>query len=196
MNTPVILASSSIYRRELLKKIIPDFSIHSPNIDESPKPSELPRQLAERLAIQKAKKVAESYPSHLIIGSDQVADLDGHIMGKPGTHENAVTQLQRSSGAVLTLYTGVALINSATHRIQSAVDCYEVEFRELNDVQIEKYLMAEKPYDCCGSLKAEGSGIALLSRLSGDDPNTLIGLPLIQLTSMLIEEGLNPIDLC
>ncbi|NKB64811.1 MAG: septum formation inhibitor Maf [Gammaproteobacteria bacterium] len=190
----VILASSSTYRQSLLKKIVSDFLIQSPNIDETPKPSEPPHKLAERLAIQKAEKVAESFSNHLIIGSDQVAELNGNLIGKPGNHPNAVNQLRQSSGATLTLYTGLALLNSATQRLQSVVDRYEVEFRILTDEQIEKYLSSEKPYDCCGSLKAEGSGIRLLKRLTGNDPNTLIGLPLIQLTSMLINEGVDPFD--
>ncbi len=146
-------------------------------------------ELVKRLSTGKAEALVEKYPNALIIGSDQVAEFQGKIVGKPASHADAESQLRQFSGSVLTLHAGVTLINARTGKIQSDADIFEVEFRMISNTQIERYLNLEKPYDCCGSLKAEGMGIALLKRLSGNDPNTLIGLPLIKLINMLMAEG-------
>ena len=185
----IILASSSPYRRQILERTGLSFVCHAPNCDESVLPGELAEALVERLSLSKAKAVAAHYPDALIIGSDQVADLDRQIIGKPGDHASAVQQLQQMSGEVVFLYAGVALYDSAADTFQSEVDSYVVAFRQLDDDLIERYLKAEQPYHCCGSLKAEGLGIALLESMSGDDPNTLIGLPLIHLIDMLKNVG-------
>lgn len=191
---PLVLASSSPSRRQILKTTRLEFTAVSPDIDESPLPGESARNLVERLSMMKAEKLATQFPHALIIGSDQVADLRGNIMGKPRSHNDAVSQLRRSSGSTLKLYTGIALLNSSTGSLQSGVDTFEVEFRDLSAIQIENYLAKAKPYDSCGSLQAEGIGIALLRRLSGNDPNTLIGLPLIKLISFLENEGIYLIE--
>ena len=159
-------------------------------MDETARPGELPQALVERLAIAKAQAVAAKHPQALIIGSDQVAVHAGEIVGKPLTHERAVAQLKIASGKTVTLYTGLALINSATGRVQSEVVPYRVLFRSLSDAQIENYLRKEQPYHCAGSVKSEGLGVALLERFEGEDPATLIGLPLIRLIRMLEHEGL------
>ena len=190
----IVLASSSPYRKELLGRVITNFETLSPDIDESPLDNEPPETLARRLAVKKAEVVAQHYENALIVGSDQVAFLNNQIIGKPNSHEEAVAQLQRSSGSTVTLFTGLALINSNSGNIQSTVEQYEVEFRILDRPSIERYLELDRPYDCCGSLKTEGMGISLLKRLTGNDPNTLIGLPLIALITMLAEEGVNPLD--
>ena len=189
MNPQIVLASSSPYRRRILERINLSFLCHTPDIDESALPGESAPTLVARLSIAKARAVAEHYPGALIIGSDQVADHHGRLVGKPGSHEDAIGQLQSASGSVITLYTGVALYNAASGDFQSAVEPFVVEFRELERDLIERYLKAEQPYNCCGSLKAEGPGIALLKRLSGDDPNALVGLPVIRLIDMLKNEG-------
>jgi len=190
----IVLASSSPYRKELLSRVIPHFEAVSPDIDESPRDNEKPAALAERLAIQKAEAISERYDHALVIGSDQVAFINNQIIGKPDNHEEAVEQLLCSSGSVVTLFTGLAVINSKCGTMQSMVDQYEVEFRDLDLPTIEHYLAIDRPYDCCGSLKTEGLGISLLKRLSGNDPNTLIGLPLIALITMLTKEGFDPLD--
>ncbi len=189
MHRPIILASSSPYRRQILERTGLSFVCHAPNSDESVLAGETAQDLVARLSLAKAKAVATHYPDALIIGSDQVADLHGKIIGKPGEHAAAVRQLQQMSGAVVTLYAGVVLYDAAGDDFQSAVEPFVVEFRELDDDLIERYLKAEQPYHCCGSLKAEGLGIALLKRLRGDDPNALIGLPLIRLIDMLKNVG-------
>ena len=189
MNRPIILASASPWRRQILEKVNLPFIPHAANIDESPLPNESAPALVARLSLGKAKAVAEHYPDALIIGSDQVADHDGEIIGKPGSHAAAVKQLQGMSGAVITLYSGVVLYDAARDDFQSAVEPFVVEFRQLTRDLIERYLEAEQPYDCCGSVRAEGLGIALLKRLQGDDPNALIGLPLIRLIDMLAKAG-------
>jgi septum formation protein len=190
MSSPrIILASSSPYRRALLSRLDLPFDSVSPDIDETARTGELPQQLVERLAIDKARAVAEVSPDALVIGSDQVAVHDGEIVGKPRDHEHAVQQLRQASGNSVTLYTGLALIHSDSGRIQSEVIPYRVLFRPLTDDQIERYLTKEQPYDCAGSVKSEGLGVALLERFEGDDPNTLIGLPLIRLVRMLENEG-------
>jgi septum formation protein len=188
--TRLILASSSPFRRELLARLMIPFEVVVPDVDESPRAGESPAQLVERLAIAKARAVAASHPDALVIGSDQVAVHGKDIVGKPLTHERAVTQLRAASGRAITLYTGLALVNSATGRVQSEVVPYRVLFRSLTDAQIENYLRKEQPYHCAGSVKSEGLGIALLERFEGDDPATLIGLPLIRLTRMLENEGI------
>ena len=186
----LILASSSPFRRELLARLMIPFDVVAPEVDETARPGELPQALVERLAIAKAQAVAAKHPQALIIGSDQVAVHAGEIVGKPITHERAVAQLKTASGKTVTLYTGLALVNSATGRVQSEVVPYRVLFRPLSDAQIENYLRKEQPYHCAGSVKSEGLGVALLERFEGEDPATLIGLPLIRLIHMLEHEGL------
>jgi 7-methyl-GTP pyrophosphatase len=187
--TTLILASSSPYRRELLQRLQIPFSVDEPDIDESAVNNEPPVALVERLAIAKARAIGKKYNNALIIGADQVAVHGDQVVGKPHTHDNAVKQLQQASGQRIVLYTGLALFNAATNKLQSEVIPYYVQFRELSDEQIETYLHKEKPYKCAGSVKSEGLGIALLERFEGDDPNTLIGLPLIPLIRMLEQEG-------
>jgi len=189
----LILASSSPYRKALLQKLGLLFETIAPAVDEAPFPNELPETLVKRLAIAKARAVAENQTNALIIGADQVAVYAGKIIGKPGTHEKAVQQLRAVSGSAIILYTGLALINSNTGRIQIEVVPFRVVFRQLTDTQIENYLRKEQPYDCAGSVKSEGLGIALLERMKGEDPNTLIGLPLIHLVRMLENEGVTVI---
>ncbi|MFV1996410.1 MAG: nucleoside triphosphate pyrophosphatase [Acidiferrobacterales bacterium] len=189
----IILASTSPYRRVLLERLQLPFQVVAPDIDETPLANESPQALVERLAIAKARVVADTIDHALVIGSDQVAVYDNEIVGKPRDHDHAVEQLRRASGNTITLYTGLALINSNTLTIQSEVVPYRVVFRKLTDEQIETYLRKEQPYDCAGSVKSEGLGISLLQRFEGDDPNSLVGLPLIQLVSMLEREGLSPL---
>ena len=189
----LILASSSPYRRELLQRLGIPFEVVAPEIDETPTPDETPQALVERLAIAKARTVAGQRLNALVIGSDQVAVYNGKIVGKPLTHDRAVEQLRMASGMTVTLYTGLALIHSASGRIQSEVVPFRVAFRALSDIQIENYLRKEQPYHCAGSVKSEGLGIALIERFEGDDPNALIGLPLIRLVRMLEREGLTAI---
>lgn len=191
--TTLILASSSPYRQELLQRLQIPFSIDEPDIDETAIDGEPPAALVERLAIAKARAVAKKHKNALIIGADQIAVHGNQIAGKPHTHDNAVKQLRKASGQKIVLYTGLALFNSASNKLQSKVIPYYVQFRELSDEQIETYLRKEKPYKCAGSVKSEGLGIALLERFEGDDPNTLIGLPLIALIRMLEQEGIKVI---
>lgn len=186
---PLILGSSSPYRCELLAKLKLPFTTASPNIDESPLIGESPAQLVVRLAENKARKVAESNLSALVIGSDQVAVLDGDILGKPGTADKAIAQLQAASGKTVTFLTGLALYNAANQQMQSIVEPFEVVFRNLSEQQIRRYIDLEQPLDCAGSFKSEGLGISLFSELRGSDPNSLIGLPLIRLTDMLAAQG-------
>lgn len=190
---PILLASSSHYRHQLLQKLGIQFDWAAPNIDETPIDDELPAQLVCRLAEAKAKKASELYPSHLIIGSDQVAILNHKIIGKPHTHEIATAQLTGFSGQEITFLTGLCLLNSSTNNSQVSLESYKVKFKQLSSEQIQGYLKKETPYDCAGSFKAEGLGISLFEGMSGDDPNTLIGLPLIRLTEMLIKEGVDPL---
>lgn len=190
---PLLLASSSSYRRALLSKFGLAFEWASPNIDESHLGDETPDQLVSRLAIGKAKALAASHPEKLIIGSDQVAVLDHVILGKPHTHERAFEQLRAASGKIVVFKTGLCLLNAASGKTQIAIESFYVHFRELNDAQIHHYLNYEQPLECAGSFKAEGLGIGLFSKLSGDDPNTLIGLPLIRLIEMLGNEGIDPL---
>tara|TARA_B100000767_G_C19633403_1_gene479295 strand:+ start:48 stop:644 length:597 start_codon:yes stop_codon:yes gene_type:complete len=188
---PLILGSSSVYRVELLRKLNLPFRTVSPNIDEAPLQNEVPAELVKRLAEQKAIAIALSHPKALIIGSDQVAVLHGDILGKPGTHEAATEQLQAASGQTVLFLTGLALFNSETQRMQSLVEPFEVTFKNLSDKQIQFYLEKEEPYQCAGSFKSEGLGISLFDKLQGNDPNSLIGLPLIELISLLNNEGLD-----
>ncbi len=186
----LILASSSPYRRELLERLKIPFEVIAPEVDETPRPGETPEALVERLAIEKARKIADQKSGTLVIGSDQVAVYNGVIVGKPHSHDVAVQQLRSASGKIVTLYTGLALVNADTRLIQCEVIPYWVTFRTLTDAQIESYLRKEQPYSCAGSVRSEGLGIALLEKFEGDDPNTLIGLPLIRLVRMLENEGL------
>lgn len=191
--TKLVLASTSPYRRMLLEKVIPDFSCAAPHTDETAKQNETAPELVERLAIAKATALAAEYPSHYLIGSDQVAVIDGAILGKPGNAENAVQQLRAAQGKVVTFYTGLALYDSAQQRLQSCVEPFEVHFRSLTDAEIQGYVQLEQPFGCAGSFKSEGLGISLFERLHGDDPNSLIGLPLIKLLEMLRAWGVNPL---
>ena len=186
---PLILASSSPYRQKLLERLKLPFDCCSPDIDESPLSGESAQQLVLRLAKQKADKVAAQHPQALIIGSDQVASLQGSILSKPGDHSTACDQLTRCSGNVINFYTGLTLLNSHTGHQQSSVETFDVHFRKLTPTTIERYLLEEQPYDCAGSFKMEGMGIILFDKLLGEDPNTLVGLPLIKLVSMLFQEG-------
>jgi len=190
MPQKLILASSSPYRRELLDRLKIPFEVMAPEVDETPRPGEMPEKLVERLAVEKAQKIAGQIPGALVIGSDQVAVYNGSIVGKPHHHDKAVEQLRSASGRTVTLYTGLALVNADTRRVQREVIPYRVTFRVLTDTQIESYLRLEQPYSCAGSVKSEGLGIALLEKFEGDDPNTLIGLPLIRLVRMLENEGI------
>ncbi|RYY01971.1 MAG: septum formation inhibitor Maf [Gammaproteobacteria bacterium] len=192
---PILLASSSAYRRDLLKKLGLHFDWASPDIDESPLPNESADMLVERLAIAKANALATQYPAHLIVGSDQVAVLGDDILGKPHNYERAFAQLRAASGQQVIFKTGICLLNTQTNNIQSSVEEFTVNFKILSDEQIHYYLNYEQPYDCAGSFKCEGLGIALFTKLSGDDPNTLIGLPLIRLIEMLNNEGVDPLVL-
>jgi len=187
----LILGSSSPFRAELLAKLGLPFEAASPDIDEQALEGEQPADLVRRLSEQKAQAIAAHYPNALIIGSDQVAILDNTILGKPGNHANAVKQLMAASGKTVAFVTGLALLNSHTGNIQSSVETYQVEFKQLSLDQIEFYLNKEQPYQCAGSFKSEGFGISLFNKLEGDDPNTLIGLPLIRLTEMLKAEGID-----
>lgn len=185
----IVLGSSSIYRQELLRRLQVPFETASPQADESALSNETPDKTAQRLAETKARSVAKTYSQALIIGSDQVAVLDGVRLGKPLTHANAVKQLQLIRGKEVTFFTALCLLNSYTDQLQAQVVPYHVKFRQLSDQQIENYLTKEQPYHCAGSAKSEGLGIALIERMNGDDPNALIGLPLIALTGMLENEG-------
>lgn len=191
---PLILASSSPFRKELLDKLQLPYTCHSPDIDESELPGEHPEDLVQRLALSKAKAISSNHPEALIIGSDQVAVLDDKIMTKPHTHPNAVKQLQASSGRTVTFLTGLCLLNSKTGEHQLTAEPYQVNFLELSEAQIENYLYKEQPYSCAGSFKSEGLGITLFKGFNGDDPNSLIGLPLIKLTEMLRKEGIEPLS--
>ena len=189
----LVLGSSSIYRRELLQRLQIPFEICSPDIDETPLPGEVPGKTALRLAESKARAAASAYPNALIIGADQVAVLESIPLGKPLTHENAVRQLRLLSGKEVTFHTALSLFNSRTDSIQTRLTLSHVKFRELNDQKIKNYLFKEQPYHCAGSAKSEGLGIALIERIVGDDPNALIGLPLIALVEMLSHEGIEVI---
>ena len=174
-------------------RLLLPFEVVAPDVDEAPRAGESPEALVERLAVAKAETVAAAHPGALVIGSDQVAVQRGEIVGKPGNHAGAVEQLRAASGQRVTLYTGLALVNGATGRVRREVIPYSTQFRTLTDAQIERYLKREQPYNCAGSLRSEGLGIALLERFAGDDPTALIGLPLIRLVRMLEAEGVEVI---
>ncbi len=190
MTSRLILASSSIYRRELLSRLQLPFTCIAPEVDERALIHELPKQTALRLAQVKARKVGLSHMQSLIIGCDQVATLDNIQLGKPRNHENATLQLQLMRGREVVFHSALCLYNPTTDRMQTEVVPYTVKFRELSDAQIENYLKKEQPYNCAGSAKSEGLGIAIIEKMVGDDPNALIGLPLIKLVNMLQNEGI------
>ncbi|MCB1776593.1 MAG: septum formation inhibitor Maf [Candidatus Competibacteraceae bacterium] len=185
----LILASTSPFRRELLARLDLPFTVRSPDVDEARLAGEDAPSLVARLAEWKAQRIAEREPGALVIGSDQAAVLEGEIIGKPGNHQRAVDQLQRASGRVVTFYTGLCLLDGARDQRQVAVELFHVAFRKLTMAMIEHYLRREQPYQCAGSFKSEGLGIALFERLEGHDPTGLIGLPLIRLTRMLEVAG-------
>ncbi|NMP15568.1 nucleoside triphosphate pyrophosphatase [Thalassotalea sp. Y01] len=187
--TQLVLGSTSPFRKALLEKLGVPFACAKPDVDETALTDESPEQLVARLAEQKANAVAAQYPDALIIGSDQVAVCDGNILGKPHTHENAIKQLQSFSGKTVTFLTGLCLYNSATQNSQVIVEPFYVSFRDLSLTEIDNYLKAEQPYNCAGSFKSEALGICLFKSLQGDDPNSLIGLPLIKLHQLLKNEG-------
>lgn len=191
----LILGSSSPFRAELLNKLNLSFIQVSPEIDETPLMNETPTQLVKRLATEKALEIAKTHPEGLIIGSDQVAVIDGTILGKPGNHQKAMTQLQQASGREVIFLTGLALYNAKTDKMQSLVEPFTVHFRDLTDKQIDFYLKKEQPYQCAGSFKSEGFGISLFSKLVGDDPNSLIGLPLIRLIELLRNQAIDVLQL-
>lgn len=188
----IILASTSIYRRQLLERLRLPFTVIASHVDEAALPGEGPEPLARRLALAKAQAVAALHPDCLVIGSDQVADLHGEALGKPGTHARAVAQLQRMRGQTVIFQTAVALVCQASGFAQTELAPIKVLFKDLTDDQIEHYLLAEKPYDCAGSAKSEGLGIALLARIDNDDPSALVGLPLIR-TCHLLEAAGRPV---
>lgn len=186
----LVLGSTSRYRRELLARLAIPFNVINPDVDETPQPAEAPRALALRLALAKARAVAAQHPDAVVIGSDQVADLAGQPLGKPGTHERATTQLQQMRAQTVVFQTAVAVVCQATGFEQVDLAPVKVIFRDLSDAEIERYLRAEQPYDCAGSAKSEGLGIALLDAIESDDPTALIGLPLIRTCRMLRAAGL------
>lgn len=185
----LVLASTSIYRRELLNRLQLPFETTAPNVDETPLAGESARDTSIRLAQAKARAVANEFPNALIIGSDQVALLEGEQIGKPGNHDNAVKQLQKMRGKTTHFYTALCLYNSATGQMQTEVAENLVTLRQLSDAEIESYLQREQPYNCAGSAKSEGLGITLMESMTGDDPNALVGLPLILLCQMLRNEN-------
>jgi MAF protein len=190
----LILASTSPYRAEILKKLTLPFTQISPDYDETPQPDETPDALVARLACGKAESCQLPTGHHLVIGSDQVCVINGTIIGKPHTEENAVQQLLEQSGQSITFYTGIALHNTRTNTTKVSVDTFVVHFKSLTLEQIRNYVRIEQPLYCAGSFKSEGLGITLFSALEGKDPNTLIGLPIIELIRMLNEEGVDPLS--
>lgn len=185
----LVLASTSPYRRELLDRLQVAFEVAAPEVDEAPLPQEAPADTALRLSTLKAQAVANRFPNALIIGSDQVATINGMHIGKPGTHDQAVAQLRVMRGKQVVFYTALSLYNSANGHLQTGVVPTTVHIRLLTDEQIEQYLLKDQPYHCAGSARAEGLGIAIMEKMEGTDPNALIGLPLIALTQMLMREG-------
>jgi septum formation protein len=186
---PVILGSTSRYRKELLSRLRIPFEVCAPHVDETPLPGEAPKELALRLALAKALAVAKQNPNAVVIGSDQVADLDGTPLGKPGNHTNAVLQLQKMRGKTVVFQTALSVVCVANGYQRTDLAAVRVKFRDLTDSEIESYLRAEEPYDCAGSAKSEGLGIALLDAIDNDDPTALVGLPLIRTCQMLREAG-------
>ncbi len=187
----LILGSTSRYRRELLARLGQPFDVVAPQVDETPRPGEQPEKLARRLALAKAEAVARLHPEAVVIGSDQVADLDGEALGKPGSHERAVQQLRRMRGRLVVFQTAVAVVCKASGFAHEGLAAVHVAFRNYSDAEIETYLRLEQPYDCAGSAKSEGLGIVLLSRIDSDDPTALIGLPLIRTAQLLREAGVD-----
>jgi septum formation protein len=186
---PIILASTSTYRKELLARLRFPFDTVAPDVDETPVSGERPQQLACRLAMAKARAVARRFPKAIVIGSDQVADLDGEPLGKPLVHDVAVAQLRRMRGRLVVFQTAVAVVCDQDHFAQMDLAQVRVRFRDLGDAEIERYLQAEQPYDCAGSARSEGLGISLLDAIDNDDPTALIGLPLIRTCRMLRAAG-------
>ena len=189
----LVLASGSRWRRQLLDRLDLPYTWASPDIDETPRPGESPKALVHRLALAKASRVAADHPDHLIIGSDQVALFDGEILGKPGDAATARANLKRFSGQRVCFLTGLALVDTRANRHWVGHERYEVVFRRLSEGEIARYVEREQPLDSAGSFRMEGLGIALFDKLEGDDPNTLIGLPLIRLCALLREAGLDPL---
>ena len=187
----LVLASTSPYRRALLERLGLAFETAAPDTDETPLENETPNALVARLSEAKAHAIAAQFPNALIIGSDQVAVLDDQILGKPGNHKNAIQQLQAASGRRVNFLTGLCLLNNQTGHCHVTVVTFSVVFRSLSERQIEQYLLRDKPYQCAGSFKSEGLGISLFEKMEGDDPNALIGLPLIELTTLLAAEGMD-----
>jgi MAF protein len=192
-NAPLVLASSSRFRQALLDRLHLPYQCYSPDIDETPLPDESPKALVHRLALSKANTVAERFPNHCIIGSDQIALFEGDILGKPHTTERARAHLARFSGQRVTFLTGLALLDTRHQRHQVHIEPFDVVFRTLSEREIERYVAIEQPLDSAGSFRMEGLGIALFERLEGRDPNALIGLPLIALCDMLRQAGMNPL---
>ena len=190
----LILASTSPYRRELLQRLRLPFEVCSPEVDEAAQPGESPATMARRLALAKAQAVALRFPQAVVIGADQVADVDGLSVGKPGTHDRAVAQLRQMSGRTIVFQTAVAVVRPATGYARVELAAVRVSFRDLSEAEIEHYLRLEQPYDCAGSAKCETLGIALLSAIESDDPTALIGLPLIRTCAMLRGAGLDPLQ--
>lgn len=187
----LVLASTSPYRRELLGRLGVPFEVAAPEVDETPLAGESPDDTAQRLSVLKARAVAEKFPDALIIGSDQVALLEGRQLGKPGTHDKAVAQLQAMRGKTLEFHTALTLLNARAGSVQTANVPVRLVMRDYTDAQIEAYLFKDQPYNCCGSARSESLGIALIARYETEDPNALVGLPLIKLTEMLAKEGLD-----
>lgn len=190
LSRALVLGSSSRYRRELLERLRLPFTVAAPETDETPLPGEAPRALALRLALAKAQAVAALHPEAVVIGSDQVADLEGEPLGKPGNHARAGAQLRRMSGQTVVFQTALAVVCTATGFCEVDIAPVEVRFRTLDDASIERYLRAEQPYDCAGSAKSEGLGISLLDAIVSDDPTALVGLPLIRTCRLLRAAGL------
>ncbi|MHA6310927.1 Maf family protein [Pantoea sp. S-LA4] len=194
MTTSILLASTSPFRKALLDKLGLPFITAAPEVDETPQPGETAEALVSRLAVAKAKALAQAYPDHWIIGSDQVCVLNGMITGKPHTVENARAQLRAASGNRITFYTGLALFHPASQQLMQCCELFVVHFRDLSEAEIAAYIEKEQPLYCAGSFKSEGLGICLFDRLEGRDPNTLVGLPLIALNGMLRQAGINPLS--
>ena len=190
----LILGSTSRYRRELLTRLRLPFEVEAPGVDETPRPGEAPAALAQRLALEKARAVAARHPQDVVIGSDQVADLAGEPLGKPGDHAHAVAQLQRMSGQRVVFQTALAVVRRDTGFEAVDLAAVSVTFRTLSDAEIETYLRLDEPYDCAGSARSESLGVALLSAIDSDDPTALVGLPLIRTCALLRAAGLDPLD--
>lgn len=190
---PLVLASTSPYRRELLARLRLPFTVCAPQVDEAAQPGEAPAAMALRLAVAKARAVAATQPQAVVIGSDQVAELDGEAIGKPGTHARALAQLRRMRGRSVSFHTAVAVVRAADGFEQARLASVQVRFRALDDAQLEHYLRTEQPYDCAGAAKCETLGIALLAAIESDDPTALVGLPLIRTCELLRLAGIEPL---